>query len=557
MNRTTRRLLVVTALAAGIVLGLVAETAWNLGVDPRVIIADLAVGWAFLAGGITAWARRPNSAAGRLMIAVGIAWFAGTLWPPLEFLHRGPLFHLLATYPTGRLAARPSSLGGRLRLAAVLGFYGINLTRLGGADGVALAFGVALVLLAAEGLLRARGSMRRARFSSSFAALGIGLVVIVGNAARIAGSPLGLVSLFAYDVVLALTAFGLAADLLAGRWSEGLLTRVVVDLGDAANAGTVRDRLARALGDPTLVLGFAVEGRAGSFVDETGQPIAMPELEAGRAVTPMIVSGRLTGLIAHDASVLDDPRLVATISAAAGLALSNSSMQVQVRARVAEVDASRERLVHAADSQRRRLERLLQAGAARRLERVADLLARIDLSDTRAGVSLATLRDDLARARAELADFARGVHPAALTSDGLAAALAELARRMPVRVDLTIETRPTDPLTESTLYFVCSEALANAAKHARAGRIAIDVRETGGVLRLTVSDDGAGGATTSSRGGLRGLADRVEAIGGRFALDSPRDGGTRIVVELPPRPSGATAAISHSPAKLPPVRADQ
>ena len=362
-------------------------------------------------------------------------------------------------------------------MLAVVGMYALSLTRLAGVAGVALTTGLAFLWIGAEGVVGARGTMRRAKLSPSIAGISIGLLMIVGNGARLAGSPPGVAFLFAYDAVLAATALGLVADLLAGRWSEGIVTRVVVDLGDAAQAGTVRDRLARALGDPTLVLGYGVDGRAGSFVDEAGQPIPIPSSEAGRVVTPMIVSGRETGFIAHDAAVLDDPRLVATISAATELAMSNASMQAQVRARVAEVDASRERLVHAADSQRRRLERLLQAGAARRLGRVAELLTRIEATGDPARSSLASLRDDLAGAQAELADFARGVHPAVLTTAGLATALADLVQRTPLHVELTIDARRADPLTESTLYFVCSEGLANAAKHAGAERIAIDLRD--------------------------------------------------------------------------------
>jgi signal transduction histidine kinase len=548
MSRVARAGLVGIGLASGIVLGIVAETAWNPGVDERVVAADLAVGWAFLGGGIAAWAGRPDSNVGRLMVVVGIAWFAGTIWPALEFLHRGPLFHLLATYPTGRLAARQSTFEGRLRLLAVAGMYAVSFTSFAGVAGVALTTGLAFLWIGAAGVVRAGGTMRRAKLSSNIAAISIGLLMIIGNGARLAGSPPGLGFLFAYDAVLAAAALGLAADLLAGRWSEGILTRVVVDLGDAAQAGTVRDRLARALGDPMLVLGYGVDGHAGSFVDEAGQPVRMPASEAGRFVTPMIVSDHDTGFIAHDAAVLDDPRLVATISSAAELAISNASMQAQVRARVAEVDASRERLVHAADSQRQRLERLLQAGAARRLGRVADLLASVETTGDSARSSLASLREDLAGAQAELADFARGVHPAALTTGGLATALADLVQRTPLNVELAVDVRRADPLTESTLYFVCSEGLANAAKHAGAKRMAIDLREAGSVLRLAISDDGSGGARIASGGGLRGLADRVEALGGRFAVESRPGSGSRILVELPRLRARATTVVPYSPA---------
>ena len=149
------------------------------------------------------------------------------------------------------------------------------------------------------------------------------------------------------------------------------------------------------------------------------------------------------------------------------------------------------------------------------------------------------LRADLERARAELADLARGVHPPTLTSEGLQAALLELVHRSPHPVSLAADVEPADPLTEATLYFICSEALANAAKHAAAAKIAIDLRQTGTSLRLVVSDDGRGGARFASRGGLRGLADRVEALGGTFRLESPPGAGTTIRVELRARAAAA------------------
>ena len=149
------------------------------------------------------------------------------------------------------------------------------------------------------------------------------------------------------------------------------------------------------------------------------------------------------------------------------------------------------------------------------------------------------LRADLDRAQAELADLARGVHPATLTSGGLKAALAELVERSPLRVDLAVDAEPADQLTEATLYFVSSEALANAAKHAAAAKVSIDVRQAGPSLHLVVADDGRGGAHFASRGGLRGLADRVEALGGTFRLESRPDAGTTIRVEMRPRAAAA------------------
>ena len=235
------------------------------------------------------------------------------------------------------------------------------------------------------------------------------------------------------------------------------------------------------LGDPSLVVAYAVDDPPDSFVDEFGQPVALPPASPGRAVTQMVVAGRPVGFIAHDPAVLDDPRLVATLSAAAALAMSNSAMQAEVRARVAAVEASRERLVHAADDQRRRLERRLQSGAVTRLERVAALLAQVQPAGADGAGPVERLRADVERAQAELADLARGVHPPTLTSEGLVAALLELVHRSAQPVKLVADAEPADPLTEATLYFICSEALANAAKHAAATKIAIDLRQVGDI----------------------------------------------------------------------------
>jgi signal transduction histidine kinase len=543
VSYSRRRVLTLLGVAAGVALVIAAARSWNPGIDPRIVIADLAVGFVFIGGGIAAWTFRPTSGAGPLLIMVGASWFAGTIWPILEFLHRGPLFHVLATYPTGRLSWRAGDVGDRIRVMMVLAAYAAHLTPLGGDVAVVWALTAALLWLAADALLRTHGTMRRAKLGAGAGAIGVGLVVFAGAIGRVAGAPLGLTGLFAYDAILVVTGLGLAGDLLAGRWSQGVLTRAVVDLGDAALAGSVRDRLARSLGDPSLFLAYAISGQPDSFVDELGRPVSLPPPSAGRAVTPMVVAGRQTGFIAHDAAVLNDPRLVEALSAAAGLAMSNSTLQAEVRARVAEVTASRERLVHAADSQRRRIEHRLQLGAARHLERVAELLARVEPADPAAERACLALRGELDRARSELANFARGVHPATLTSAGLTAALAELIRRTPLNVELTAAVQPADALTEATLYFICSEALANAAKHADAARVVIDVRQTDGSVRLVVSDDGGGGARIASRGGLRGLADRVEVLGGVFGVESEPGAGTTLRIDLPQREAAAAAPL--------------
>jgi signal transduction histidine kinase len=149
-----------------------------------------------------------------------------------------------------------------------------------------------------------------------------------------------------------------------------------------------------------------------------------------------------------------------------------------------------------------------------------------------AGPELAEVRRDLETARSDVREFAQGIHPAVLTDRGLGPALVELAARSPVPA--TVEAPPDrwPPAVEAAAYFVCSEALTNVAKYAHASGVTVVVSEGGGRLRVAVADDGVGGADPAAGSGLRGLADRVEALGGRLRVASERGRGTRVLAEL-------------------------
>jgi PAS domain S-box-containing protein len=213
-----------------------------------------------------------------------------------------------------------------------------------------------------------------------------------------------------------------------------------------------------------------------------------------------------------------------------------------------EVRASRARIVRTADETRRRLERNLHDGAQQRLVAlsVSLRLAEAKLaSDPRAvGGILTGAREELALALEELRELARGIHPAVLTERGLAAALEALVARasLPVRIELPDERLPV-PI-EAALYYVVAESLTNVAKYAGAtcAAVRLEVGEAG-VAELEVSDDGAGGADPAGGTGLRGLADRVEALDGRLVVDSPAGGGTRVRVEIPLPPPAAVDRI--------------
>jgi signal transduction histidine kinase len=226
------------------------------------------------------------------------------------------------------------------------------------------------------------------------------------------------------------------------------------------------------------------------------------------------------------------------VCAAAALTLENARLQAELRARLAELQASRARLVEATETERRRIERDLHDGTQQRLVSIAMTLglAESKLAADRPAVQpvLREARDALTTALAELRELTQGIRPAILVERGLAAALDDLARRaaLPVRLEAAVSGRLPEQV-EGAAYFVVSEALANAGKHSHASEVRLGAWEEQGVLVLQVSDDGIGGAAAGGGSGLRGLADRVEALGGRLTVSSPPGRGTQLRAEIP------------------------
>jgi signal transduction histidine kinase len=199
-----------------------------------------------------------------------------------------------------------------------------------------------------------------------------------------------------------------------------------------------------------------------------------------------------------------------------------------------EVAGSRRRLVEAGDEQRRHVRDQLRGGAEQILAEVcAELVAVAAHRHGPTPVDLDQLVDELDAACVDLTRFAQGVHPEALTEHGLSEALRDLADYAAVPVAVEVPSRRFPAPQEAAAYFVCSEALANVAKYAGATGASIDVEEAGRRLVVRVADDGRGGADPTRGSGLRGLKDRVEALGGRFSIWSPIGAGTRMEAELP------------------------
>lgn len=304
-------------------------------------------------------------------------------------------------------------------------------------------------------------------------------------------------------------------------------------IGQAEPEG-IGEVLAQAVSDPSLRLFFWLPHDE-AHADAAGHLI--PELPASPAGRTPVRRGELQlGIVVHDPALRDRASLLDPVILRAGLAIEIARLRVEVRRQLSEVERSRTRIVTATYEERRRLERDLHDGAQQRLVSLGLDLRHVqhELGEASGGDAKATLDSvvaGLAEAIEELRELARGVRPAALDA-GLAAALSELAARAPIRTEVDATTERFDDEIEAAAYFVASEALTNAVKHASGSHVVLRAGRDNGNLVLSVSDDGHGGAAPGGGSGLTGLGDRVAALGGRLDLRS--DGsGTALVAEFP------------------------
>jgi signal transduction histidine kinase len=304
---------------------------------------------------------------------------------------------------------------------------------------------------------------------------------------------------------------------------------------DPAPAG-LRDALARALRDPSLTLAYWLPDFA-SYADHDGQPVELPDPDGRRVMRPIDREGGRVAALLHDPALADEPELLAAVTAAAGIALENARLNVELRARVEELRGSRARIVEAGQRERQRLERNLHDGAQHRLVALSLQLSLLEEELAGHGSAAAQLeraRGEIDTSLDELREIAQGIHPAVVTGHGLAVALEQLVARapIPVRIRVEIEGRLPEAI-EMAAYYLISESLANIGKYADASSATVEVARVDGDLHVEVADDGIGGADTEGGSGLRGLADRVEALGGQLRVWSPHGGGTRLRAEIP------------------------
>jgi signal transduction histidine kinase len=539
--------------------------------------AELVVGWSFIGVGLFAWGRRPDNRVGMLMTATGFVWFVsgGTLSDlPLVFTLGSVLgsvffavaLHLLLAFPTGRLQSPTERwiVGSAYVLTTIcalpLWFFANpasldcddcpeNVLLVDDNETLVNALGsmlnlVGAILLGAMMVVLVlrwrRAPLAQRRFLVPVYSAGIALAIllivsIVFQAIAGRGDEL---AWLAAIVPLALVPWLFLGTLIRARVIQSsAVSELIARLNEAPQRGELRDAIARALGDPSLEVAYWLPEDE-RFVDVGGHRVELPSPGSGRAVTTVERDGESVAALVHDPMLEEQHEHVQAVCSAAALALDNERLDAELRAKVEELRASRERMLSVGLEERRRLERDLHDGAQQRLVSTAlsVRLARERLREEpeSAELLLSSAGDELEAALEELRELARGIHPAVLTDRGLATALETLAHRAPLPVEL--ESLPRERLPEAVelaSYFVVSEALTNVAKYAYASHAKVSIEHDNGRVVVAVEDDGVGGADPARGTGLRGLADRLGILEGRLEVDSEVGRGTTVTARIP------------------------
>ena len=519
--------------------------------------------------GLIAWVRRPESRFGALMVAVGFAMGLSTL----QFAHADILFtigaafdlvpaalflHVYLAFPDGSLrsaverglvAVTYAVTIGLQIVKMTLGTFGPhNLLGISEQSGAAEAVQKVQLLVLSAILLGGIGALALRRRTAGklprrslalmvdFFALGLvleAILFVVGafDTFGVAFQPVQRATL----VVIGICPFAFLIGLLDARLARSAVGDLMVELRADLAPADLRVALARALRDPSLTLAYWLPDFQ-SYVDLDGRSVHVPARD-GRA-TKLIDRGsvRVAALL-HDRALDDERDLLDGVTAAAGIALENARLHAELRAHLEELRESRARVIDAGQKERQRLERNLHDGAQQRLIALSLELSMLEerlSADPDTQVRLDQARGEIALSLEELRDVARGIHPAVLSGHGLEIALESIVARapLPVRLRVAFDGRLDEPL-EVAAYYVVSESLANIGKHAEATSATVDVARMDGQIVVEVVDNGIGGADTERGTGLRGLADRVEALGGRLRVWTPAGGGTRVKAEIP------------------------
>jgi signal transduction histidine kinase len=518
----TRLAVAILVVGAGLFGLWTEQQAFGLN-DPRRWVPDFVVGAVFV--GVGAGVYRRSRGTALLLGAAGVAWWAGNVFDPVVYLHRAFFTHAVVAYP----GWRTKSWAGATALALV---YAAMLAPQSGTDLATAVLGVGLAAMSFVTWVQSSGRTRRYRQ----VAMEASIVFLIGTA----GGALVRSTIDSRQVLepllLLYEASLIGATLLLGyglRQSRPApIADMVVEL-DSPTAGTVRDRLARLVGDPELEVGFSEDG--GPYRDALGEILELPDADSDRVATVVERDDRSRAVIVHDRSIVEEGALLTAVAAVTRLSTENAILNAETRRQLEELVASRRRLLVAGDEERRRLEERLRKGAERELRDVEALLRSLSSDhsvDHDVAHHVASASEQLDHALLELAETAQGLHPRQLV-DGLGAALDALGKRSPVSVTVNVAGDPIEGEVAVAVYYVCAEGIANVAKHAMAHHASIDIACHDGRIIAEVRDDGIGGASEEKGTGLVGLTDRVAALGGTVSITSPEGGGTRLVAELP------------------------
>ncbi len=518
---------------------------------PDNLMMDLLVAAAALTSGVIALDRRPGNRIGWLMVGMAVTWVV----PPYSAWNIAPLTvlvlflnslffafaaHLVLAYPSGRLETAYERVvvtlfyvGFGWHQLAVLAFADFDTWLVIGyvQRGVLTA---AFVVAVALRFARSSRIERRELLPMWIGALLLAAIEVIGIWDDNSWQGVWRVLYEVRSLLLIALPCVFLYGLLTTPTVASAVGSLVLRLRDGVPPGELAPLLSRTLDDPSLRVLFAVDG-SDKWVSTDGERTTdLHALEdRNHAVSLLERDGHPYAAMVHDRAVRET--LVHGVASAAAIWLENERLHVELRAQLAEVRASRARIVAAGDRERRRVERDLHDGAQQRLL-AASMAMRTArrYTDAQSEAALDAAEAELRLAITELRELARGIHPAVLSDMGLEAAVQSLAARatVPVQVDFEDVDRLARPI-ESTAYFAISECLANVAKHSGATHADVIARTTPAGLHLEVRDDGSGGARPTEGSGLNGLVDRVAACNGQLSVISPIGSGTTVTIDLP------------------------
>ncbi|MGW5456013.1 sensor histidine kinase [Nocardia sp. NPDC003979] len=530
------------------------------------------VGIVVLVTGIAVWIRLPSPRVGRLIVLGSALYyvqffraadgFLFTFGFCMAYAWTAVAAHVLLTWPTGRLGdtidrvfiavAYPAAIGTQVVRYLVdrpRSPWALHVDQSGTLWGTIGSASAAVLFLVAIGLAVRRWLSSPVRYlPSGPVSVGIALAASVKFAEAVASvvstsffPRLALGWLFTVTTMILMPVLYLVTWLyrkFGHRRVIDLLLSLQDDVATLTDPLSLQRALSRTLGDSTLLVAYRQD--SGGYVDVHGRPVTVEDSRPGRAITPLRRGEAIIAVIEHDAVLMERRELIDAALAAVGLAVENTRLYAVLQAQVEQIRASRLRLTQTAFEERQRIQRDLHDGAQQRFFVVLMLLDRAQrLLPTGPDFS-ADVHDSLHRAHAELTEALRGlrnlvqgIYPTDLAEHGLATAVSNLVDQAPTPVDFAItETRWARHI-EMTAYFVISEALANAYKHADATSVRVDVASRDHCLVTTISDNGRGGVEHNGGLGLASLRNRVDAVGGTLAIHSPHGGGTTLTATFP------------------------